>query len=317
MKFIIAYIKSMRLYYAFITGIAGWIGVAYYEYLENPPSNMKKFVILILLFLSWGINQIFNDYLGLKEDKINAPKRPMVTGELNSKKAILLSLFFLSITFIITLLYLEPIAIIPFILGILLNILYEKAKGYGIFGNLVFGVMISMCTIFGFLATSQTQYTHFNLNLISLLILVVVLNGTMTYYTYFKDYKGDKITNKNTLIVQLGIKKSRILAIIFSIIPFSLFIILYLIKFINLSINIDFIILGIITLFLHLWTGFLFFKNPFGKKTYYSLSINFRACTCGQVSLIALFNPKLSIILFLISYIFIEFLFTLHSNPKA
>ena len=81
MGFIKAYIKSMRLYYSFITGIAGWVGVAYYEYLANLPagarektieiipSEEKKIVILVLLFLSWGINQIINDFLGLKEDK--------------------------------------------------------------------------------------------------------------------------------------------------------------------------------------------------------------------------------------------------------
>ena len=32
-RFTTAYIKSMRLYYAFVTGIAGWIGVSFYSYL--------------------------------------------------------------------------------------------------------------------------------------------------------------------------------------------------------------------------------------------------------------------------------------------
>jgi geranylgeranylglycerol-phosphate geranylgeranyltransferase len=79
-RFLRAYIKSMRLYYSFVTGIAGWIGVAYYEFIalssteyttEIIPPTEKKLVILILLFLSWGINQIVNDYLGRKEDRIN------------------------------------------------------------------------------------------------------------------------------------------------------------------------------------------------------------------------------------------------------
>lgn len=37
--FIRAYFKSMRLYYAFITGIAGWAGVAYYDYLTAGSSH--------------------------------------------------------------------------------------------------------------------------------------------------------------------------------------------------------------------------------------------------------------------------------------
>ena len=31
--FIQQYIKSMRLYYSFVTGIAGWLGVSFYEHL--------------------------------------------------------------------------------------------------------------------------------------------------------------------------------------------------------------------------------------------------------------------------------------------
>ena len=66
LKFLRAYIKSMRIYYAFVTGIAGWIGMAFYEYIANSPfqtvevvpETEKKAVVLIMLFLSWGINRL-------------------------------------------------------------------------------------------------------------------------------------------------------------------------------------------------------------------------------------------------------------------
>lgn len=92
MAFARAYIKSMRLYYAFVTGIAGWVGVSFYHWLMPGQAGfVRSSLILAMLFLSWGINQIFNDYLGLREDRINAPNRPMVTGELNAKAALWLS----------------------------------------------------------------------------------------------------------------------------------------------------------------------------------------------------------------------------------
>ncbi len=78
LSFAKTYIKSMRLYYSFVTGIAGWIGVAYYQYVANstgkigtsefiktiecPTSLTKMIIILIILFLAWGVNQILNDY---------------------------------------------------------------------------------------------------------------------------------------------------------------------------------------------------------------------------------------------------------------
>ncbi|WHH59471.1 UbiA family prenyltransferase [Petroclostridium sp. X23] len=325
LSFFKAYIKSMRLYYAFITGIAGWIGMAFYEYIakssfktvELVPLAEKKAVILVMLFLSWGINQIINDYLGLKEDRINAPHRPMVTGELQPHKALLFTGFLLLITVLIIFFYLEPIALIPAVLGVLLNVVYEYAKGYGIFGNIVFGLMISMCTAFGFLSAGPTQSPYFTSSRISVMILVAVMNGLMTFYTYFKDYKGDKEADKKTIVVQLGIEKSRYIAILSSFMPAVIFMMLYFNGAIVARVNNMFLILGILTIFLEVWTGYLYYKNPKGRKTYYSLAANFRACTCGQAALIALYNTELSIVLFLMAYIFVGFLFDLHTNPKS
>ena len=64
-RFVWAYVKSMRLYYAFITGIAGWIGVSFYGFcMPEHVDLVRNGLILVMLFLSWGINQIVNDYLG-------------------------------------------------------------------------------------------------------------------------------------------------------------------------------------------------------------------------------------------------------------
>lgn len=325
MGFIKAYIKSMRLYYSFITGIAGWLGMAFYEYVANSayrtvevaPSVEKKGVILGLLFLCWGINQIINDFLGLKEDRINAPDRPMVTGELDAGKAVFISLFLLFGTGVVTWCYLEPIALIPLILGVFLNVFYEYAKGYGIFGNIIFGLMITMCSAFGFLAAGPTQAPYFTSSRVSVLIIVWVMNGLMTFYTYFKDYPGDKSAGKKTIVVKYGIESSRTLAVISAFIPSILFILIYTNGFIEAGLNKIFLILAILTVFLQIWTGILYYKNPIGKMTYYSLSTNFRACACGQATFIALFNTELAMVLFIVSYIFVGFLFDLHSNSKV
>ncbi|MDO0824175.1 UbiA family prenyltransferase [Desulfosporosinus nitroreducens] len=323
--FIRAYIKSMRLYYAFVTGIAGWIGMAFYEYIakspfqtvEIVPVTEKKALVLVVLFLSWGINQIINDYLGLKEDRVNAPHRPMVNGELNPQKALTLTGILLIISLLTTYIYLEPIALFPAILGILLNIVYEYAKAHGILGNIVFGLMISTCTAYGFLAAGPTNSPYFTYSRVSVLILVAVMNGLMTFYTYFKDYEGDKAAGKRTIIVRLGVDKSRYLAAISALLPAGIFLVLYMNNFIEARVNNMFLILAGLTFFLELWTGYLYFKNPQGERTYYSLVANFRACICGQATLIALFNTELAMLLFLVSYMFVGFLFDLHTDPKS
>jgi len=315
----------MRLYYSFITGIAGWLGVAYYDYVahnqllrttEVAPQPEKKLVILAILFLSWGVNQIINDYLGLAEDRINAPARPMVNGELNPGKALTVSFLLILLSGLVTWFYLEPIATVFLAAGVLLNVAYEKAKGYGVLGNLVFGLMIAMAPLYGGFASGPTASNVLQPNRISVLLMVMVLNGLMTYYTYFKDYRGDLLAGKRTLVVLLGPGRSRIMAFTFAFIPTLLFCFLRLSGLHQTPLNRTFLILGLLTVFLQLWTGVLYWKNPSGSSAYASLQTNFRACACGQAALIAIFDPDLAIWLFIFCYIFVGFLFDLHRNHK-
>jgi geranylgeranylglycerol-phosphate geranylgeranyltransferase len=324
-RFIKAYIKSMRLYYSFVTGMAGWLGVAYYEYLahtpaersiEIAPSPEKKIVILALLFLSWGINQIINDFLGLKEDRINAPHRPMVTGELNPPAALIVSIALIITSGAITWFYLEPIAVIFLAAGVLLNIAYEYAKGHGILGNIVFGLMITMAPLFGGYAAGPTSSTVLLPHRVSVLILVWVMNGLMTYYTYFKDYKGDREAGKRTLVVSFGLDKSRWIAIASAFLPTLIFLALRISGLHKTPLNPTFFILGGLTVFLQIWTGVLYFRFTSGQGTYTSLVTNFRACTCGQAALIGIFNPDLAVWLFIFSYIFVGFLFDFNRDHQ-
>ena len=316
----------MRLYYSFVTGIAGWVGVVYYEYIvktytrcmiDTTLFTRKKIIILLMLFLSWGINQIINDFLGLKEDRINAPERPMVIGKLNPIAALIVSSLFLVICGLVTWFCLEPVALVFLIAGVGLNIFYEYAKGYGILGNIVFGFMITMATLYGCFALGPIESKLLLSHGIFAVILIFILNALMTFYTYFKDYHGDKQTGKKTIVVIFGLNKSKKVALTASFLPMIAFVILLSTNILFVELNVTFIILGILSLFLLIWTGFLFYKQPSGKNTYDSLKINFRACVCGEVAIIALFNQTLAIWLFIISYILIGFLFGLHKNRKA
>ncbi len=332
-RFLKAYGKSMRIYYSFVTGIAGWVGVSHYQFITNtvgprgtsglvrtievPASIGKQAVIIGILFLAWGINQIVNDFLGYKEDQINAPQRPMVTGELNRYHAMALSLVLMLFIFLVTWFYLEPVALIPLCAGAVLNVGYEYAKGHGIWGNIVFGIMISMCALYGFYACGPMEI-YMTRSRISSLLLIAVMNALMTYYTYFKDYTGDKAAGKNTIVVEYGLHTNKYIAIAASFLPSILFLIgYYVFKGFQIELNNIFIILGLMTVFLQVWTGILYYQNPQGEMTYYSLVTNFRACTCGQATIVALFNPELGLVLFLLTYVFVGFLFNLHTNIKA
>ena len=310
----------MRLYYAFVTGIAGWIGVSFYHFcMPDFVDYGRSILVLIVLFLSWGINQIVNDFLGLPEDRINAPNRPMVTGELNPKRAMILSGVLIMGTLFVSWL-MNPWAVVPVLAGVFLNVLYEYSKAWSLLGNAVFGVSIASCTAYGFLASGPLPEPVYTSNRLSVLILVGLLNGLMTYFTYFKDLKGDEAAGKKTFIVRYGLKIARWAGIAGAFLPTLVFFLLMGIGWLpstDILFKEHFVFCGVMTVFLQLWTAILYWRHPTGERTYFSLVTNIRACVAGQVALIAIFNGILALYLLSAGYVFIGFLFDLYKDARA
>ena len=315
-----AYIKSMRLYYAFITGIAGWIGVSFYHFCMPDHADMPRSgLVLVLLFLSWGINQIINDYLGLPEDRINAPNRPMVTGELEPRTAVRVSVVLMAgvIGFSWRL---NPWSIVPVLAGVALNVLYEYAKAWSLAGNLVFGLSIAMCTAYGFLASGPLPDPVFTSSRVCVFVLVVLLNAVMTFYTYFKDYRGDRQAGKRTFVVRYGLNAARYAGLVAAFVPTLAFFLFQACGWLPLRSVLclrEFVYCGTITIFLQLWTAVLYFRHPVGSRTYFNLAINIRACVAGQIALIAIFNGTLALYLLSASYVFVGFLFNLYGDARS
>jgi len=305
MSFIKAYIKSMRPYTFFITGIAGLIGMLL---VSSHVSLLQKTVVLILLFSSYGVNQIINDLVGIKEDKINSPKRPSVSGELNKQKAIFLTICIFFIGAVLTYFF-NPYALIIYFLGYSANFIYEYLKRIPLIGNLWFGLMIALVPIFGALAITNLSLIEVmnNINLIYIAIVVALSSSTLCYFTYFKDYEGDKHENIKTLIVVLSQKPSKYLNFLMSVIPFVLLGILFYFKLWTLEINNVFLILSLISFLLVQYTSYLYSKKTIDYKR--SLELNFEGIVLFQTSLIALVNPLISTILFIISFLFIKIIF--------
>lgn len=318
--FLRAYTKSMRLYYAFVTGIAGWVGVSFYTYTQpSEASAVRSAAILAVLFLAWGTNQIVNDYLGLAEDRVNAPNRPMVTGELPALPALGLSAV-LMLAILAVSCVLNPWAAVPIVAGVLLNVLYEYAKAWSLIGNAVFGLSIASCTVYGFLASGPLPTPAFTQYRLAAVLIVALLNGLMTYFTYFKDYHGDLAAGKRTFVVKHGLRTARYVGVVGAFLPTLLLLAVHFLGWLPLAEQIhktEFAFCATVTIFLQLWTAILYFRYPTGERTYTSLATNTRACVAGQVTLIAVFNGPLALYLLAASYILIGFLFDFHRDAQA
>ncbi|WP_424245946.1 geranylgeranylglycerol-phosphate geranylgeranyltransferase [Elusimicrobium posterum] len=302
MQFIKSYIKSMRLYYCFVTLTAGAVGISMF----NGAAVADKAVLGLILFFSWGVNQIINDYLNIEEDKINAPQRPMVSGALNPKGALMVSACAISFIIIYSI-YKNPAAVIPAAAGVVLNILYSKFKGYGLLGCVFFGLSISCCAWFAYVLLGGNLFM--DAARWQMFSILVIFNMVMTYFTYFKDIAGDAAAGKRTLPVRLGAKKAGKLGMLLSFIPGAILFLL-LIVITTYTQNIYFCILTPVAAGIFILTGFLFLKNSAGSKTYYNLKYNFAALCACQSALVCASRPLEGFILGVVSVLGVLIIFT-------
>jgi len=179
-----------------------------------------------------------------------------------------------------------------------------------------------MCTVYGYLAAGPLPlpYPIITSPRICSFVLVALLNGLMTYYTYFKDYRGDLLTGKRTFIARHGITVGRYAGIVGAFLPTLAFFSFNYLGWLPMSVILfkeHFAFCGVMTVFLQLWTAVLFFRHPRGERTYFSLVTNIRACVAGQITIIAIFNGPLALYLFSASYVFIGFLFDLYKDARS
>lgn len=310
---IVAYVISMRWYGSFIAGMAGFVGIVFSE---ANPSTMTQIAVLGILFIGWGVNQVINDYLGTEEDKHNAPKRPIVSGRLNTKFALGLSVALFIIGVIITY-FLNKEAVIFYFVIFGLNIIYERAKRVPLLGNITFGLLIAPCVYYAAMCVSGERFlpTLFDKKLATLAMLVWLVNFVLCFFSDFKDYEGDKLAKIKTLVVLLGIDKSKYLGTILIFIPF-----LYLYFVVRAGIlapyppDAYFVLMRIAAFLCFLFAGVRFIKYPQGSATYYSLKWVFASTVAFITMLIGLINPLLSMLVFVINPLLIGIIFYLYAD---
>ena len=99
LKFLYYYLRSMRLYYGFVTATTVLVGLYYWHWFGFRVDSawrpvgwtLRATALIAMGFFAWGFNQIFSDWCDRNEDAINAPHRPMVTGELKPLPAFAVS----------------------------------------------------------------------------------------------------------------------------------------------------------------------------------------------------------------------------------
>ena len=197
--FLYYYLRSMRLYYCFVTGTTVLAGVmlAHTCFCQHVWT-WRDAVVLTVGFLAWGVNQIFSDWCDRHEDRINAPHRPMVSGKLSPKPALALSAT-LMILFAAASYFVTPWALLFLAIGGGLNLCYSKLKRVPVLNCLIYAMAITCCAFYGFAGSCGKMYSDAWKALLMLTLLILPAHFLMCSFSYYKDKEGDEKSGISTL----------------------------------------------------------------------------------------------------------------------
>ncbi len=166
---------------------------------------------IIAVFLISGAGNVINDYFDVETDKINKPHRPIASGEISRRNALL----YFFILCIFGLIFASLVSFDFFILALIneaVLFLYSwKLKPVALLGNLAVAYLASSSFLAGGLILGS--FSELLGSAVLVLFLVSFLGTTSREILKdIEDVEGDKKLGMKTLPILMGEKKSKIVA---------------------------------------------------------------------------------------------------------
>ena len=163
---------------------------------------------LLSLYFLTAASFVFNDIFDLEVDKANNISRPLVTGELSLNTAWVLwvVLTISGISLLVFLVSLEPSLLL--MASYALSLLYTvKIKKYGLPGNVVVSLLVSLSLVYGALSVNRS----FPVSMSSIVFLVFLLNLAREVIQGIADAPGDSMKGVRSVSVRYGVRAAKIL----------------------------------------------------------------------------------------------------------
>ncbi|MEO0206852.1 MAG: geranylgeranylglycerol-phosphate geranylgeranyltransferase [candidate division WOR-3 bacterium] len=218
-----AYISLIRPINCFITLISvvcgAWVG-------KEMIFNNTIVLAGIVGFLVCAYGNIVNDIMDIEIDRINNPKRPLVSGAAKRNIAVFMTILLIIVSLIISFfLGLKPFLLV--IVTILLLLFYSTYFKKTPFANLIVAIIAGLSFIFGGFVTN---------NIFALIpaFFALLIHTPREIIKDIIDIKGDRTFGVRSLPIIYGEEKARQFAVIFLIILLCLSPLPYLLGFLNI-----------------------------------------------------------------------------------
>ncbi len=221
----------------------------------NTRTNISAYLVIINIILGVityffvaGSGMVINDIYDLEIDKINRPERPIPSGRITIKQAkiIFLTTYGIGVGLAIFHSFFFNIGFLNIILAVFFGFIgwvYAKwGKKSGFLGNIIVSISFSIGLIYGAILNNSIippYIYYFFITSFFLLLSREVIKGC-------EDIEGDKEQNVKTLAIRIGLKKSAIIAVVFSLTAIIFFILPYFTPIINPILFLISIIFGLV-----------------------------------------------------------------------
>ncbi|MDY6817926.1 MAG: geranylgeranylglycerol-phosphate geranylgeranyltransferase [Halobacteriales archaeon] len=185
---------------AIVAGVLTFIGAFVATDAFLTPASMAAVVATIL---ATGAGNTINDYFDREIDRINAPDRPIPSGTVTPREALLISGVLFAVAIVVALVWLPRLAILVAVLNLIALIAYTPVfKARPAAGNLVVAYLGGSTFLFGGLAVGNPGPT------LVLSVLAVLSTMTREIVKDIEDMAGDEAEGLDTLPLRIGAERS-------------------------------------------------------------------------------------------------------------
>ncbi len=207
-----AHLETMRPYTLLWCGLVSLVG-ACLRYGDIPPIRISLLVFFIPI-LGWIAGLYLADYYDRTLDAIQKPHRPIPSGRISAREALIVGGSYAIIGLGLSLL-LPPINIVlVFIAGILVLSYAKLTKAKGLLGNFNRGAMTVVTFLFGVFSITTTSQIPVSLWLLSLVFFFHDTNSNII--GAIRDVHGDKTGGYATTPVKYGIRLTLLISVTLS-----------------------------------------------------------------------------------------------------
>ncbi len=209
MKTLQAYIKILRPLNLAIGAFAVIITASILDSLEQVSNWLTALIVVVLCN---GAANALNDYFDLDTDRINRPKRPLVTGSLKPKNVMIFAIILFLVGIVLAFGLPVQATIIAVAIVLPLMVFYNIwLKSVPLLGNFVIAFILGITFLFAGAALNNMEA------ITTLAILAMGLTMVRELVKDIADYDGDIKTKVRTFPTVFGIAKAWYLSAFFAI----------------------------------------------------------------------------------------------------